>query len=90
MRTQQYKTQQRGVMTVDVMRPEGKHAEKFVATLTYRYNPLFRFDTADMYRFIVDKRPSLKGKTFNVYTDDEVVPVIHFYEYNPQTVMAWS
>lgn len=60
------------------MKPIGGGNERFVATMRYPINPLFKLDFDVLYRWIIDKRPSLKGKPFNVYTDDEVVKVLHF------------
>lgn len=65
-------------LTFDLMRPIGGGNEKFVATMSYKYNPLFKFDFKALYEWIVSKRPSLDGKPFNVYTNDEIVKVLYF------------
>ena len=35
---------------------------KFYSQLTYSYNPLFKIDIADVARFVLEKRPSLKHR----------------------------
>lgn len=62
----------------DIMRPVSKTSERFVETMRYEYNPLWRLDINALYAWIVDKRPSLKGKPFNIYPYDKTVEVIHF------------
>lgn len=62
----------------DLMKPLGVGRERFVATLRYNYNELFKFDFEAFYEWIVNKLPSLRTQPFNVYMDDEVVKVIHF------------
>lgn len=62
----------------DVMLPIGGGNEKFVATMRYEYNPLLRFDSKAFKGWIEDRRPSLKGKPFTVYTDDKVLKALYF------------
>lgn len=62
----------------DLMKPIGGGNETFIATMRYTYNPLFKFDFKAFKEWIEDRRPSLKGKPYNVYTDDKIVKVLYF------------
>lgn len=62
----------------DIMKPIGGNEERFVTTMHYQYSPIFRFDFKKFYEWIIEKRPSLKGKPFNVYPDDKVLKVLYF------------
>ena len=42
---------------------------RFIFTLRYRHNPLFRIDMQDVERAIIEKRTSLKGKQVELYFD---------------------
>ena len=42
---------------------------RFIFTLRYRHNPLFRIDMQDVERAIIEKRPSLNGKHVELYFD---------------------
>lgn len=44
--------------------------ERFVFTLRYRYCPLFRLDLEDVAKEVVKRRPSLKGKPFQMWFDN--------------------
>lgn len=39
---------------------------RFVCSLVYKYSPLFPIELDDLTRFIETKRPSLKGKGYNI------------------------
>lgn len=39
---------------------------RFVCTLRYKYCPLFPIDYDELISFILRKRPSLKGKSYNI------------------------
>lgn len=62
----------------DLMRPVGGGMGRFVATMRYEYSGVFGFDFNALRDWIYSKRPSLKGKPFNCYTDDKAVKVIYF------------
>lgn len=62
----------------DLMRPVGGGCEKFIATMSYPHNPIFKFDINDFYDWICDKRPSLKGKPISCYFNDGGMVAIHF------------
>ena len=40
--------------------------DRFVCTLKYMYNPLFVIRKEELLKFVLDKRPSLKGKPFRI------------------------
>jgi len=65
-------------LTFDLMKPIGGGRETFIATMKYPYSPMWKFDFNALYEWIVGKRPSLKGKPFNVYLDGENEAVIHY------------
>ena len=39
---------------------------RFVCTMKYRYCPLFAITPEDIAKFVEEKRPSLKGKNYNI------------------------
>ena len=39
---------------------------RFICTLKYEYSPLFPIDLEELDKFILDKRPSLKGKDYRI------------------------
>lgn len=39
---------------------------RFVCTLKYMYCPLFAIGYEELLKFVLDKRPSLKGKPFRI------------------------
>lgn len=39
---------------------------KYICTLKYDYNALFPIDLEELNKFILSKRPSLKGKDFRI------------------------
>lgn len=39
---------------------------KYVCTLKYKYCALFPIDLKDLEKFILNKRPSLKGKDYRI------------------------
>ena len=43
--------------------------DRFVFTLHYRHCEAFRLDLRDVYNEVVRKRPSLKGKEFEIAYD---------------------
>ena len=40
--------------------------ERFVCTLKYRFCPLFTITEEELAKFVVEKRPSLKGKNYKI------------------------
>ena len=40
--------------------------DRFVSTLKYMYCPLFVIRKEELLKFVLDKRPSLKGKPFRL------------------------
>lgn len=40
--------------------------DRFVCTLKYMYCPLFVIEYKSLIKFVLDKRPSLKGKPFRI------------------------
>lgn len=40
--------------------------DRFVCTLKYMYCPLFVIRKEELLKFVLDKRPSLKGKPFRI------------------------
>lgn len=39
---------------------------RFVCTLKYKYCPLFLINYVDLEKFVLSKRPSLRGKPFEI------------------------
>lgn len=39
---------------------------RFIYTLKYRYCPLFPITQKEIAKFVEEKRPSLKGKNYNI------------------------
>jgi len=39
---------------------------KFICTLKYKYCPLFTIDYNELLKFVEQKRPTLKGKPYNI------------------------
>ena len=39
---------------------------RFICTLKYEYSTLFPIDLEELDKFILDKRPSLKGKDYRI------------------------
>ena len=39
---------------------------RFACTLKYKYCPLFPIDSEDLTKFVLQKRPTLKGKDFRI------------------------
>jgi hypothetical protein len=52
----------RSVWFVDVM-----IGERYIFTLRYKHCPAFKFDIEDVHRKVLEKRPSLKDKEFEMY-----------------------
>lgn len=44
--------------------------DRFIATVVYNRNPIFPVDINIIERLVVEKLPSLKGKSFEIYFDD--------------------
>lgn len=40
--------------------------DKFITQIPYPYCPLFPIDMEEAEKYILEKRPSLRGKTFNI------------------------
>lgn len=60
----------------DLMRPTNI-GKRFVATMKYPRNPLFKFDVNDFYDWICEQRPSLKGQKIVCEFDDGVILYFH-------------
>lgn len=60
---------------IDVMRPVGRDSERFISTMKYPHAPCFTLNLEDLWLFIVEKRPTLKGQKFNVYLDGNNHPI---------------
>lgn len=39
---------------------------RFICTLKYKYNSIFPIDLEELKEFILNKRPTLKGKDFRI------------------------
>lgn len=73
-------------LTFDLMKPIGGGSETFIATLRgYEYDPIFKFDFKKLYKWIIEKRPTLKSRPFNAYPEkpielggDAKLEVVHF------------
>lgn len=65
-------------LTFDIMKPIYGGNERFVATMHYEYSPIFKFDIKAFYEWICEKRPSLKGQPFTVYTGDKILKALYF------------
>lgn len=44
--------------------------DRFIATVVYNRNPIFPVDINIIERLVVEKLPSLKGKSFEIYFID--------------------
>ena len=51
---------------IDVM-----HKGRFVMTLPYKHNPLFKIYIEDVIKKIIEKRPTLRGKHLELYFDEK-------------------
>lgn len=40
--------------------------ERFVCTLSYRFNPVFPINRKELHNFVVSKRPTLRNKPFRI------------------------
>lgn len=40
--------------------------ERFICTLKYEYCPFFPIDAEDLTKFVLKKRPTLKGRDFRI------------------------
>ncbi len=54
----------RKVLFVDVMM-----GDRYIFTMRYNHCPAFKIDLQDVYNKVVERRPSLKGKRFDMYID---------------------
>lgn len=64
-------------MTFDLMRPIGG-GKRFVATMKYPRNPLFKFDIKDFYNWICKQRPSLRGTKMACEMYDKGKTILYF------------
>jgi len=62
----------------DLMKSVGS-GERFVATMRYPHSPLFKLDLADLYKWILGKRPTLKDEVVRCYFDDTAIGKITFF-----------
>lgn len=62
----------------DLMRPIGGGSERFIQTMNYPFNPLFKFDFDELYKWIIGKRPTLKGQAISCHLYDEGKTVLYF------------
>ena len=53
-------------LTVDVM-----CEERFITTMHYEHYRVFKLDLKALYRYITDRLPTLKNKTFSICFDDD-------------------
>lgn len=53
-------------LTFDVMREE-----MFITTMHYEHYSVFKLDLKALYRYITDRLPTLKNKTFSICFDDD-------------------
>jgi len=60
----------KGTLDFDLMKPIGRGNERFVATMRYPYDRLFKLDLDDLYVWILSKRPTLKGQVIKIYVGD--------------------
>lgn len=44
--------------------------DRFIATVVYNRNPIFPVDINVIEKLVIEKLPSLKGKSFEIYFDD--------------------
>jgi len=61
-------------LTFDLMR-----GDRFVATMRYPYSPIFKLDLADLHKWILQKRPTLKSEVISLFFDDPAVKSVTFY-----------
>jgi len=59
----------KGVLDFDLMKFVGRD-ERFVASMRYPYDRLFKLDLDDLYIWILSKRPTLKGQVIKIYVGD--------------------
>lgn len=60
MKNNNYKT-----IFIDIML-----GDRFLFTMPYKYCPLFKINIQDIYKKVIDKRPSLFNKEITLYVDD--------------------
>jgi len=60
----------RRTLDFDLMRFAGRGNERFVASMRYPYDRLFKLDLDDLYLWILSKRPTLKGQVIKIYVGD--------------------
>ena len=53
-------------LTFDVM-----CEERFITTMHYEHYRVFKLDLKALYRYIIERLPTLKYKTFSIYFDDD-------------------
>ena len=53
-------------LTFDVM-----CEEMFITTMHYEHCSLFKLDLKALYRYIIERLPTLKNKTFSICFDDD-------------------
>lgn len=66
----QYTTMQQGpfrIIPFDVML-----GDRYVFTLRYKFCPAFKIDFNDVYKKVIEKRPSLKDKHFTIVCDNKI------------------
>lgn len=68
---------ERQTLKLDIMRPAIGGCERFITTLRYPHNPLYKVDINALYKWVTAQRPSLKGKPFNCYIDDTGIKVLY-------------
>lgn len=61
----------------DLMKPMGGN-KRYIATLQYPRNPLFKFDFKDFYQWILNKRPTLKGQKIVCELYDKTKTILYF------------
>jgi len=61
----------KGTLDFDLMKfVGGRGNERFVASMRYPYDRLFKLDLDDLYLWILSKRPTLRGQVIKIYVGD--------------------
>lgn len=63
-------------MKFDLMRPTNI-GKRYVATMKYPRNPLFKFDCEDFYSWLCKQRPSIEGKKIACEFDEGIILFFH-------------
>jgi len=69
----------RRTLNFDLMRVSGRDDERFVATMSYPQSTLLKPDLGELYKWIMEQRPTLKNEVVRLHFDDVAVKAITFY-----------